>query len=255
VINNTKYSFFLTSSYTKIVKYKYYRLWTIFEYKFYIMTRIKKKGGKNMKKLNFFLILIVCLINQVTNSYSLLEFNKISHSIEKKIDFVENSVKVQYKSKNDNEVLNNLINKIKENYKESLIDIEDDCINIVDKNKKITVETFLYSDCRDIKIEIVNYDKNRSIIKLMKELNKLLDKKDYEIKYYSYIKGKTNNINEADSIVNEDLNLKSIQTLEIHKGKVGTGFLYCGEKISFAINEYDTGSYLIIGTPIINTTY
>ena len=40
----------------------------------------------------------------------------------------------------------------------------------------------------------------------------------------------------------------------VDNGYTGTA-KYKNEKINFAINNYDTGSYIIIGTPIIFTTY
>lgn len=43
--------------------------------------------------------------------------------------------------------------------------------------------------------------------------------------------------------------------MKISNGYSGTGYLNDGEKINFALVDYDTGSHIIIGTPIIFTTY
>jgi hypothetical protein len=43
--------------------------------------------------------------------------------------------------------------------------------------------------------------------------------------------------------------------LDINNGYAGTGCLGNGNKINFALIKYDTGSHIIIGTPIIFATY
>jgi hypothetical protein len=54
--------------------------------------------------------------------------------------------------------------------------------------------------------------------------------------------------------VNENY-IRKINILKINNGYTGTGYLSNGEKINFALVKYNTGSYIIIGTPIIFTTY
>ena len=51
-----------------------------------------------------------------------------------------------------------------------------------------------------------------------------------------------------------DLHLKGVRTININNGYTGIA-KYKNEKINFAINNYNTGSYLTIGTPIIFTKY
>ena len=62
------------------------------------------------------------------------------------------------------------------------------------------------------------------------------------------------NIEETLKDVKNNENLKGVQTININNGYAGIA-KYKNEKINFAINNYDTGSYLVIGTPIIFTTY
>ena len=50
-------------------------------------------------------------------------------------------------------------------------------------------------------------------------------------------------------------NIKDINALDIHNGYVGTAKLQDGERVNFAVSNYDKGTYLVIGTPIIFSTY
>ena len=43
--------------------------------------------------------------------------------------------------------------------------------------------------------------------------------------------------------------------LDLNNGYTGRGYCSDGEKINFAISNYNTGAYIIIGTPIIFATY
>lgn len=52
-----------------------------------------------------------------------------------------------------------------------------------------------------------------------------------------------------------EYNIRKAQLMKISNGYSGTGYLNDGEKINFALVDYDTGSHIIIGTPIIFTTY
>ena len=77
-----------------------------------------------------------------------------------------------------------------------------------------------------------------------------------EKQYFSYYKGKLSSCNKE---IKEELIKKSgiekETILEISNGYAGVGSLRDDEKVNFAFTNYDTGSYVIIGTPIIFETY
>ena len=169
--------------------------------------------------------------------------------------FCENGVKCNYviNEKAENEInrikllilkyknLNNI--KITNNYLEAKT--EDEEISIYTYNEKF--------GCK-VEIKIVNYDKENNINKLIKELIELKNNNGNDIRYFSYIKSKVSNIEETLKYVENNKNLKGVRTININNGYTGIA-KYKNEKINFAINNYDTGSYLVIGTPIIFTTY
>ena len=76
-----------------------------------------------------------------------------------------------------------------------------------------------------------------------------------ELKYFKYIKGKINNEKNILECINEEKIIKNLKILDIHNGYVGTAYLDNGEKVKIAYSNYNTGSYFIIGSPIIFTTY
>lgn len=169
--------------------------------------------------------------------------------------FCENGVKCNYviNEKAENEInrikllilkyknLNNI--KSTNNYLEAKT--EDEEISIYTYNEKF--------GCK-VEIKIVNYDKENNINKLIKELIELKNNNGNDIRYFSYIKSKVSNIEETLKYVENNKNLKGVRTININNGYTGIA-KYKNEKINFAINNYNTGSYLTIGTPIIFTTY
>lgn len=169
--------------------------------------------------------------------------------------FCENGVKCNYviNGKAENEInrikllilkyknLNNI--KITNNYLEAKT--EDEEISIYTYNEKF--------GCK-VEIKIVNYDKENNVNKLIKELIELKNNNGNDIRYFSYIKSKVSNIEETLKYIENNKNLKGVRTININNGYTGIA-KYKNEKINFAINNYNTGSYLTIGTPIIFTTY
>ena len=102
---------------------------------------------------------------------------------------------------------------------------------------------------------ITNFTKEKKILNLIQELSQLQVNTSNRPRYFKYVKGKINNTEEGLYIVEETKRIKDIDTLDIHDGYVGTGKLQDGERVNFAVSNYDKGTYLVIGTPIIFSTY
>ena len=49
--------------------------------------------------------------------------------------------------------------------------------------------------------------------------------------------------------------IEDVQITDYYNGCFGTGYLEENEKISFVISKYNTGYYLIVGTPTIYISY
>lgn len=75
-------------------------------------------------------------------------------------------------------------------------------------------------------------------------------------RYFSFIKGK---LKVEDKNIFEDienkLKIKVSKNLNISNGSIAKATMMDGTNINIGQITYDTGSYLIIGTPIIFVTY
>jgi len=181
---------------------------------------------------------------------------KIEGQVKEISAFVENGVKVEYRTSKDNEIVfNELKMKINKLFSKQEIKLDDG--QIIGKDNDIDIQGNIYveDNITLVEIKIINYNKENTISNLMKELVELQGKNIEDIRYFQYIKGRINNKDEVLETINNRLEMKNINTLDIHNGYVGTANFYNGERVNFVVSSYDTGSYLIIGTPIIFTTY
>ena len=202
----------------------------------------------------FFMILFNCKevfpIEKLSKALYLDE-----QSIVKYDSFCENGVKCNYviNGKAENEI--NRIKLLILKYKDlSSIKITNNYLEAKTEDEEISIYTYNDKIGCKVEVKIVNYEKENNINKLMKELIKLQNNNGNDIRYFSYIKSKVSNIEETLKNVENNKNLKGVRTININNGYTGIA-KYKNEKINFAINNYDTGSYLVIGTPIIFTTY
>ncbi|MDY4079703.1 MAG: hypothetical protein SOY42_13150 [Clostridium sp.] len=202
----------------------------------------------------FFVILFNC-----KEAFSIEKLSKALYLDEQFIvkydSFCENGVKCNYiiNGKAENEI--NRINLLLLKYKDlNNIKINNNYLEAKTEDEEISIYTYTGKIGCKVEIKIVNYDKEDNINKLIKELIKLQNNNGNDIRYFSYIKSRVNNIEETLKNLENNKNLKGMQTININNGYTGIA-KYKNEKINFAINNYDTGSYLVIGTPIIFTTY
>lgn len=205
----------------------------------------------------------ICLILVFLFSFSNVEAlskemvaTEIEGQVREISSFEENGVKVEYKTSIDDEIVfNELKSKMIKLFSEDEITYTDE--EIIAKNNDINAQANIYVEDNTtlVEIKVINYDKENTISKLMKELAELQGKNIEDIRYFQYIKGRINNKDEMLNLINNRLEMKNINTLDIHNGYVGTADFYNGERVNFVVSSYNTGSYLIIGTPIIFTTY
>lgn len=201
--------------------------------------------------LSFFNIGAVSSSNIKSSSFSSMESACINKS-----QFIENGSKIQYKSKNsiDNEknrIKEYIIDKFTVNY----YDLENNETKFI--NDDMQIETDLWNDDKYTYavITIVNNNtdyKTEELISILKEL----ENEDFiEMQCYQYYKGRISSDKEDEYINDIFSSIYNADIISINNGYTGSGYCTDGEKINFAISNYDTGNYVIIGTPIIFTTY
>ena len=206
------------------------------------------------KKVYAIFVLITLLLN--IEAIPINNFSSVEKKINEISEFVENGVKVEYTTSNSIEeeikILELKLGKILNKYQ---IEFKDNSLNIQTDNELYIINVFQKNIYTKVDISIINYDKDINLDTLMNRLRNLKDNKSNNLRYFQYVKGKINNKEEMANKLKETKELKNINTLKIHNGYVGTASLYNGERVNYTISSYDTGSYLIIGTPIIFTTY
>lgn len=190
-----------------------------------------------------------CNILSYVDSFYNLETN-----VREKSDFVENAVEAKYKTKNKTYIEYEKIDKAFSSlgFNKGDSDSSDNLIFYKDK-QRIEVNQWKENNNSYINITIYNKNSKYKTVDLRKILYKIDDKNLVLNECYSYYKGKSdgNIIGE----LNDEGILRSSNLIKISNGYTGIANLNADEKINFAEIKYDTGSYIIIATPIIFTTY
>ena len=190
-----------------------------------------------------------CNILSYADSFCTLETN-----VREKSTFVENAVEGKYKTKNNICMEYKKMEKVFSSFgfKKKDSDSSNHLIFYKDK-QRIEINQWEENNYFYINITIYNKDSQYKTIDLRKILYKIDDKNLVLNDCYSYYKGKTNG-----SIIrklNDEGILKNSNLIKINNGYTGVANLNSDEQINFAEIKYDTGSYIIIATPIIFTTY
>lgn len=205
-----------------------------------------------MELKSIILYFLICTFNLSsllgTGLVKSVDYQSIENKVIKETTFKENGVKIQYNIKSS---LDKEIERIKKIYiKENKIEeTEDDSHFYIVGDKNIEVNLWCEDGIVFVEAISINNDKDIDTISLKNDLKKMQNKKTNSVKYFEYYKGRLNSINSLKEIKEEEGFTK------VHNGYVGNYELKSGSKISYGIMEYDTGVYVIVGTPIIFTTY
>lgn len=205
-----------------------------------------------MELKSIILYFLICTFNlsslMGTGLVKNMDYKSIEKEVVKETTFKENGVKIQYNIKSS---LDKEIERIKRIYiKENKIEeTEDNNHFYIVGDKNIEINLWCEDGIVFVEAISINNDKDIDTISLKNNLKKLQNKKTNSVKYFEYYKGRLNSINSLKEIKEEEGFTK------VHNGYVGNYELKSGSKISYGIMEYDTGVYVIVGTPIIFTTY
>ncbi|MDO5516610.1 MAG: hypothetical protein Q4F66_03580 [Clostridium sp.] len=191
------------------------------------------------------------LVNDV--SFTQLESQCLSRS-----EFVENGVKVQYKTKIDEKTEEE---KISDCFLKHGLKINSSS-NLEFYNDKVNVEADLWNDglYTYVNVTLMNKDASYMTLELQNIIRELIDEDSEEVQYFRYYKGRVNDEGQNDSrntleeIMSESI-LNEADILELYNGYAGNATIKGGKELNFALCRYDTGTYIIIATPIIFAAY
>ncbi|WP_317311757.1 hypothetical protein [Clostridium thermobutyricum] len=196
---------------------------------------------------------VIILLLVVLSIVGLGGYKEDSYYIVKKetmngTEFIENGVRLEYIS-----------NLTVEEEKEKIKEILGSNYNIDEQNNnlylygKIHIEIRVWQEGSMVYVcsTVINKDKSILTEDIKEELNKIIDKHSSKYEYFEFYKGSFNgNIDE----ILKKIESKNAKILKIENGY--TGNIKLGkENVNFGLVNYDTGLQLIIGTPVIFTTY
>ena len=205
--------------------------------------------------LGIFSLLIInggyCLAKQDVDSFSAIE-----NAMSQEFDIVENGVKFQYftnSSENqENERIENcIINKYG-------VDVVKKGNNIKAENENVNIDISIYNIDNKTKVEIILINKDSSVkTESLLDIAKEIRSNEYTgTRIFQFVKYRTEYSAESipKSII-ENSKQDTIRSLEINNGKVSNIVMNDDKSINVAQVNYNSGSYLIIGTPTIFITY
>lgn len=211
---------------------------------------------------NIFTMIMFCFSFIFCPSISNLENEIYTKVSEELCDIEEYGMKIEYlTNENINKELNNLCDSLK--IKDFIIVEEnEDGLYLENSNDEIKLNVSLIKENKKNRVQIEIISKYRVDFNYIKEYFQVIHNKNISnIKYYTYIKGdirENNNIDEIEEKLIELINNKyviGIQKINLENGTTGIINLKSDYQFNYSIMTYEEDRKLILGTPIIFTTY
>ena len=213
-----------------------------------------------MKKIFFVFLLIFSLLIINGKEYECEAkkdlFNEVERYILNEYEFVNNGVKLEYTIKTD---INNELKRIDTIFaakSDVIVTKGENWISVEGENINYSVNMYNYNELIKVEVIVINNDKTLSESYLKLLVQEIRNSNFIDERYFSFIKGKikTEDKNAFEDIENK-LKIKVNENLDISNGSIAKATMMDGTNINIGQITYDTGSYLIIGTPIIFVTY
>ena len=189
--------------------------------------------------------------------------NKVYSKVEEEICNIEEyGMKIEYiTDENIKDQFENISDYIKIEDFDSIVEKENK-IYLNTSKEQFNLDINLIEENSKSRVQIVIVSKNRIYFNNIKEYFQVIHNKNMKnIKYYTYIKGNIRENNNIDEI--EEKLIKSIgkskvkknKRINLEKGTTGIINLKSDYQFNYSIMTYEEDRKLILGTPIIFTTY
>lgn len=189
--------------------------------------------------------------------------NKVYSKVEEEICNIEEyGMKIEYiTDENIKDQFNNISDYIKIEDFDSIVEKENE-IYLNTSKEQFNLDINLIEENSKSRVQIVIVSKNRIDFNDIKEYFQVIHNKNMKnIKYYTYIKGnirENNNIDEIEEKLIKSISkskVKEIKRINLEKGTTGIINLKSDYQFNYSIMTYEEDRKLILGTPIIFTTY
>jgi len=194
---------------------------------------------------------------------------------------VEYGLKTSFKTKEDSkEICNYLIQDLGLNSKEIKLNSSENensyCIEFLGKNVEGYIEALKYKNENDITINISKISNENGLVPLKNKVGVSIGNRGENVKYFQYLKAKIENNNTNFKIqniysVNDEIakilkshGSKNIETVSLNNGLSTIAYTKKYDEIvinnklidfNYAVCNYSSGRYIIIGTPQIIVAY
>ncbi len=212
-------------------------------------------------KIKISIVILILLsffnIGAVSDSYiKVSSFNNLETIFENKSEFVENGSKIQYKTINNVEDERDRIKRyIIDKFNVDCNETEENKINFYNEDVQIYVQLWNEDMYTYAAITVVNNNLNYTTEDLESMIQGLITDAFQEVQCYRYYKGRISFDKEHEYTKDICNSIYKSEMLDLNNGYTGNGYCSDGEKVNFATSNYNTGAYIIIGTPIIFATY
>ena len=188
--------------------------------------------------------------------WSKIQYKNNTGYILNEYEFIENGIKLEYIVKADINYEFKRINEIFKSKNDLIVTTSELCISAKGKNINYNVNIYNYNGLTKVEVIAINKDKTLSQKNLELLVQEIRNSNFIDERYFSFIKGKieTEEKNIFEDVENK-LKIKINEKLDISNGSVAKATMIDSTNINIGQITYDTGSYLIIGTPIIFVTY
>ncbi|HII4524630.1 hypothetical protein QTG98_05725 [Clostridium perfringens] len=189
--------------------------------------------------------------------------NKVYSKVEEEICNIEEyGMKIEYiTDESIKDQFNNISDYIKIEDFDSIVEKENE-IYLNTSKEQFNLDINLIEENSKSRVQIVIISKNRIYFNNIKEYFQVIHNKNMKnIKYYTYIKGnirENNNIDEIEEKLIKSIDkskVKEIKRINLEKGTTGIINLKSDYQFNYSIMTYEEDRKLILGTPIIFTTY
>ncbi|WP_283720872.1 hypothetical protein ACSW9V_02920 [Clostridium perfringens] len=189
--------------------------------------------------------------------------NKVYSKVKEEICNIEEyGMKIEYiTDENIKDQFNNISDYIKIEDFDSIVEKENE-IYLNTSKEQFNLDINLIEENSKSRVQIVIVSKNRIDFNDIKEYFQVIHNKNMKnIKYYTYIKGnirENNNIDEIEEKLIKSIGkskVKEIKRINLEKGTTGIINLKSDYQFNYSIMTYEEDRKLILGTPIIFTTY
>lgn len=214
-----------------------------------------------MRKI--FFILMICIFSSCVNGSYVFGESDLYEKINSIIEFGESGIKISYKTNSDIKDILQEINDLDLCYLDDILIMEnniDTSFSFEKESEKNSIKILIGKSIGgyNVDIEIIDKKKLISVDTIKLKFSRL--KNIIDLSYFTFIRGKAKDQCRDELEKNlfnilDCYNIQNKSSILLENGLTGIFTVQKRLKINYSIMNYNDGTYLIMGSPIIFITY